>query len=54
LIFRINAGDVDAKELWIGGQIATTLSDLGANCFSGVKGAVEALKQVIGNDLQLL
>lgn len=53
LVRRVGAGDIDAKELWIGGAISETLGDLGANVFPGVKTAVEALKQVIAEDLQL-
>ncbi|MBD2211885.1 DevR family CRISPR-associated autoregulator [Nostoc linckia FACHB-104] len=50
---RIEAGDINPKELWIGGAISNSLGDLGANVFSGVKAASEALKQVIAKDLQL-
>jgi CRISPR-associated protein Cst2 len=53
LVRRVGAGDIDAKELWIGGAISETLGDLGANVFPGVKSVVEALKQVIADDLQL-
>jgi CRISPR-associated protein Cst2 len=53
LVRRVGAGDIDPKELWIGGAISETLGDLGANVFPGVKSAVEALKQVIAEDLQL-
>ena len=53
LVRRAEAGDIDVKELWIGGAIYSTLEDLGANTFPGVKAAVEALKQVIAEDLQL-
>lgn len=53
LVRRVGAGDIDAKELWIGGAISETLGDCGANVFPGVKSAVEALKQVIAEDLQL-
>ncbi|MGQ4650343.1 type I-B CRISPR-associated protein Cas7/Cst2/DevR [Lyngbya aestuarii] len=53
LVQRVDAGDIDAKELWIGGAISQTLGDLGANVFPGVKSAVAALKQVIAEDLQL-
>lgn len=53
LVRRVGAGDIDPKELWIGGAISETLGDLGANVFPGVKTAVEALKQVIAEDLQL-
>ncbi|MFN6475209.1 DevR family CRISPR-associated autoregulator [Nostoc sp. DedQUE07] len=53
LVRRVEAGDIDPKELWIGGAISKTLEDLGANVFPGVKAVVEALKQVIAEDLQL-
>ncbi|WP_066378014.1 type I-B CRISPR-associated protein Cas7/Cst2/DevR [Anabaena sp. CA = ATCC 33047] len=53
LVRRVEAGDIDPKELWIGGAIASTLENLGANLFPGVKATVEALKQVIIEDLQL-
>jgi CRISPR-associated protein Cst2 len=53
LVRRVGAGDIDAKELWIGGAISETLGDFGANVFPGVKSAVEALKRVIAEDLQL-
>ena len=53
LVRRVAAGDIDPKELWIGGAISETLGDLGANVFPGVKSVVEALKQVIAEDLQL-
>jgi CRISPR-associated protein Cst2 len=53
LVRRVGAGDIDPKELWIGGAISSTVEDLGANVFPGVKSAVEALKQVIAEDLQL-
>lgn len=53
LVNRINAGDIDSKELWVGGSVAITLAECGVNAFPGVKAAVEALKQVIKRDLQL-
>lgn len=52
LINRIDSGDIDPKELWIGGKIAGTLEEWGANVFPGVKAAVEALKQTITRDIQ--
>ena len=54
LVRRVEAGDIDPKELWIGGAISESLKDLGANVFPGVKSAVEALKHVIAEDLQLV
>ncbi|MBD2044136.1 DevR family CRISPR-associated autoregulator [Coleofasciculus sp. FACHB-64] len=53
LVRRVEVGDIDPKELWIGGAISRTLEDLGANVFPGVKATAEALKQVITQDLQL-
>ncbi|MBD2413798.1 type I-B CRISPR-associated protein Cas7/Cst2/DevR [Nostoc calcicola FACHB-389] len=53
LVRQIEVGDIDPKELWIGGLISQGLEDLGANVFPGVKSAVKALKQVIAEDLQL-
>ncbi|MEH2395562.1 MAG: DevR family CRISPR-associated autoregulator [Nostoc sp.] len=53
LVRQVEAGDIDPKELWIGGLISQGLEDLGANVFPGVKSAVKALKQVIAEDLQL-
>jgi len=53
LLRRVATGDIDPKELWIGGAISETLGDVGANVFPGVKSAVEALKRVIAEDLQL-
>ena len=52
LINRVEAGDIDPKELWMGGKIASTLGDWGANIFPGTKAAVEALKQTITRDIQ--
>lgn len=53
LVRRVEVGDIDPKELWIGGAISRNLEDLGANVFPGVKATVEALKQVITQDMQL-
>lgn len=53
LVRRLKAGDIEPKELWVGGAISSFLEDSGANVFSGVKKTVEALKQVIAEDLQL-
>lgn len=53
LIHRIDAGDIDPKELWIGGKISESLGDRGVNVFSGVKAATEALKLIIRRDMQL-
>ena len=43
------AGDIDPKELWIGGNLASLLGDWGANVFPGTKAAVAALKETIKN-----
>lgn len=53
LVRQVEAGDIDPKELWIGGAISRILEDLGANVFPGVKTAVETLKHTIAVDLQL-
>lgn len=58
LIRRVEAEDINPKELWIAGAIANTpdgerLEELGANVLSGIKTAVEVLKQRIAHDLQL-
>ncbi|MEW6496220.1 MAG: type I-B CRISPR-associated protein Cas7/Cst2/DevR [Cyanobacteriota bacterium] len=58
LVRRVEAGDIDPKELWIAGAIANleeaeTLEERGANVFPGVKAAVEDLKQEIATDLHL-
>ncbi|BAY32868.1 CRISPR-associated negative autoregulator [Nostoc carneum NIES-2107] len=54
LVRRVEAEDIDPKELWIGGAIARDLGNLGANVFPGVKKVVEELLKVITRDLQLL
>lgn len=58
LVRRIEAGDIEPEELWIGGAIADTtagdtLDELGANVFTGVKAAVRDLKETISQDLAL-
>ncbi|MBW4599038.1 MAG: DevR family CRISPR-associated autoregulator [Calothrix sp. FI2-JRJ7] len=54
LVETVQAGDIDPKELWVGGvKNFEILQDLGMNVFPGVKSAVTALKQVIAEDLQL-
>lgn len=58
LVRRVQAEDIDPKELWVAGAIADseageTLEELGANVFTGIKSAVEDLKQTIAVDLQL-
>lgn len=56
LVRRVQAEDIDPKELWVAGAIADseageTLEELGANVFTGIKAAVEDLKQTIAVDL---
>jgi len=56
LLGRIEAGDIDPKELWIAGAILNTqtgerLEEHGVNAFKGVKLAVENLKTRISQDL---
>ena len=58
LVRRVEAEDINPKELWIAGAIANseeaeTLEERGANVFPGVKAAVEDLKQEIATDLHL-
>lgn len=58
LLRRVQVGDIDPKELWVAGAIANTpdgkaLEKLGANVLTGIKVAVEDLKQRIARDLQL-
>ncbi len=58
LVRRVEVEDIDSKELWVVGAIANTpdgerLEELGANVFTGVKSAVDILKQQIARDLQL-
>lgn len=53
LIYRVESGDINPKELWIGGQLSQGLERLGANLFPGSSLAVDALKEVIARDLGL-
>jgi CRISPR-associated protein Cst2 len=53
---QISNGDLDGTEFWIGGEIADTLQEREyerVNRFSGVKAAVNALKQRITSDLNI-
>ncbi|MGL6338902.1 MAG: DevR family CRISPR-associated autoregulator [Waterburya sp.] len=54
---QIKSGDLDPKEFWIGGEIIETFRDaeeyVQVNQFSGVKAAVDALKQQITSDLNI-
>jgi CRISPR-associated protein Cst2 len=59
LVRRVEVGDINPEELWIGGKIADSLGDLEvgdskAHIFPGVKAVVEELKKVIIQDLQLV
>jgi CRISPR-associated protein Cst2 len=59
LVRSAKSGDIDPKELWIGGSIYEYLQDLGleevgANIFPGVKETVNNLKKVIVRDLKSL
>jgi CRISPR-associated protein Cst2 len=59
LIRRVEVGDINPEELWIGGKIADSLGELKvgdskAHIFPGVKAVVEELKKVIVKDLQLV
>jgi CRISPR-associated protein Cst2 len=58
LVRRVEAEDINPKELWVAGAIANTsdgerLEELGANVLSGIKVAVDILQQRIAHDLQL-
>ncbi len=55
---RIQAGDIDPKEVWVAGAIANTetgddLAEAGVNVYGGVKAAVENLVRRITQDLGL-
>jgi CRISPR-associated protein Cst2 len=55
---RIEAGDIDARELVVGGTIAAStdgkdLKQRGAAVFDGVKAAADELKRRISSDLKL-
>ena len=50
---RVEVGDIEPQELWIGGAISERCLDWGANVFPGVKAAVSNLKEVIAQDLEL-
>lgn len=58
LVRRVEAKDINPKELWIAGAIADTpegekLEELGANVLAGIKTAVSVLRQQISRDLEL-
>ena len=51
LIYRVNSGDINPQELWIGGQLSQGLEGLGAHLFPGSLPAITDLKAVIARDL---
>lgn len=53
LVRRVEAGDIDPKELWIGGKISETLGDIGAHVYPGIKQAANEVKKQIASDLNL-
>jgi CRISPR-associated protein Cst2 len=58
LVSRVQAGDLDAKELWVAGRISqtadgTALKALGVTVVDGIKPAVAQLKLQIAKDLGL-
>lgn len=53
LVYRVKSGDIDPKELWIGGQVSQEFEGLGANLSPGSLLAVTALKKVIAKDLKI-
>lgn len=52
LLKKINGGDINPSELWIGGSIAETLEGTGANLFPGIKPTITALKEKVSVDLE--
>ena len=56
LVYKVESGDINAQELWIGGQLTQelkSLEDRGAKLFPGIVLAVNALKDVIVEDLKI-
>ena len=56
LVYKVESGDINAEELWIGGQLTQELQplgDRGANLFPGSLLAANALKAVIARDLEI-
>jgi len=54
LIYKVESGDINAEELWIGGQLTQELKQLedrGAKLFPGSLQVARALKDVIVRDL---
>lgn len=54
LIEEIKVGDIDAKELWIGGKIVKNTKVNKANIFPGKEETITNLKKVIMKDLKLI
>jgi CRISPR-associated protein Cst2 len=50
LLNKINGGDINPSELWVGGPIAKALEGTGANLFPGIKPTIMALKEQISVD----
>jgi CRISPR-associated protein Cst2 len=53
LIEEIKVGDINAKELWIGGKVVKNTKVKGAHIFQGKEQSITNLKQVITKDLNL-
>jgi CRISPR-associated protein Cst2 len=53
LVKRVEAEDIDSRELWIGGEIEEHLSLTNPHIFKGVRKAAEELKRQISEDLKL-
>ena len=58
LVRKVKNQDIEPQELWIAGAITESeeveeLKKLGVNVFSGIKLAVQSIKQVIARDLQI-
>jgi CRISPR-associated protein Cst2 len=53
LVRRVEAGDIDPKELWIGGKISESLGNIGAHVYPGIKQAANEVKKQIASDLNL-
>jgi CRISPR-associated protein Cst2 len=56
LLRRVKEGDIEPAELWVAGAISYSdeidaLEEMGVNVFTGIKAAVEHLKQTIAADL---
>ncbi|WP_152964697.1 hypothetical protein [Limnoraphis robusta] len=53
LVEQVDGGDIEAKELWIGGEIVNQLKIENAHIFKVVKNMAEELKDKIIQDLDL-